>query len=217
LPRFNGFLALCLFLAGCAQPSRGPDSGGGGDPLAQLPATFESTPSCPTCLQVTLTLRPDGSYALRQRLASSEFYDFGRWRASPAEGLVFLEGGRFETLRYLVRPPDALAAQEGVQGGDLKRRPQVEKLRGPFRLTGLYDGATFKDCRTGLAWPVDDSRAAGDLKREYQKTEAGLAGKPALVAIDARFDEEGAPREELHIQRSPAILSGAACPGPRVN
>jgi len=211
-------LLLATLLAACAQPPPGaPAAGGEGDPLARLPATFENTPSCASCLQVTLTLRPDGSYRVRERLASSEFYDFGRWQALPPQRLLVLEGGRFDTLRYLLRSADTLAAQEGVQGGDLKRRADVEKLRGPFRLTGLYDGATFKDCRTGLAWPVDDSQAGGGLKREYQNTEAGKAGKPALVAIDARFDEEGTPREEVHIQRIPAILSGSACPGPQVN
>ena len=164
-----------------------------------------------------MTLRPDGSYSVRERLASSEFYDFGRWQVSRAEGLLYLDGGRFDRLRYLLQPPDTLDAQEGVQGGDLKRRPEVEKLRGPFRLTGLYDGATFKDCRTGLSWPVDDSQAGGGLKREYLKTEAAMAGKPVLVAIDARFDEEGTAREEVHIQRIPTILSGSTCPASRVN
>jgi NlpE C-terminal OB domain len=217
LRRFRG-LAVWFFLAGCAQPPGAPVAGsdGGAGPLARLPATFENVPSCPDCLRVTLTLRPDGSYAVRERLASSEFYDFGRWQVSRPEGLLLLEGGRFETLHYLPRSPDTLGAQTGVQG-DLKRRPEVEKLRGPFRLTGLYDGATFKDCRTGLAWPVDDSQAGGGLKREYLKTEAGMEGKPALVAIDARFDEEGTVREEVHIQRTPTILPGTACPGPQVN
>jgi hypothetical protein len=207
-----------FLLAGCAPPPGAPVAGsdGAADPLAQLPATFENVPSCPDCLRVTLTLRPDGSYAVRERLASSEFYDFGRWQVSRAEGLLLLEGGRFDAARYLLRPPDTLDAQKGVQGG-LKRRPEVEKLRGPFRLTGLYDGATFKDCRTGLAWPVDDSQAGGGLKREYLRTEAGMAGKPALVAIDARFDEQGTAREEVHIQRIPTILPGNACPGSQVN
>jgi NlpE C-terminal OB domain len=213
LPHSRGFGLLLVLFAGCAQQPGAPDARNEADPLARLPATFENSPSCPACLRVTLTLRPDGSYAARERLASSEFYDFGRWQASQPQGILFLEGDRFGTLRYLLRSADTLSADDGVQGGDLTRRAQVEKLPGPFRLTGLYDGARFKDCRTGLAWPVDDSRAGGGLKREYLATEAGKAGKPALVAIDARFDEEGTSREEVHIQRIPAILSGSACPG----
>jgi hypothetical protein len=161
-------------------------------------------------VKVTLTLRADGAYVVRQILGPSEFYDFGRWQLSPADGLLFLEGDR-GALRYRLASPDALEAQDGVQGGDLKRVPAVEPLRGPFRLTGLYDGTTFKECRTGLAWPVDDSRAGGGLKADYRRSAPGIEGKPALVAVDARFDQEGG-REEVHIQRLPAILGATACP-----
>ena len=102
--RFRG-LAVLFLLAGCAEPPPVVPAAGGAsavDPLARLPATFENAPSCPTCLKVTMTLRPDGSYAVRERLASSEFYDFGRWQASREEGLLFLEGGRFDTLRIWI-------------------------------------------------------------------------------------------------------------------
>ena len=32
-------------------------------------------------------------------------------------------------------------------------------------MVGVYDGATFKECRTGLAWKLDETRAAEDLER----------------------------------------------------
>ena len=176
--------------------------------LQGLPASFESTQDC--CVKVTLNLRPDGAYAVRQVIGPSEFYDFGRWQLSSADGLLFLEGGR-DALRYLISSPDLLDAQDGTQGGDLKRKAQLEELRGPFRLDGLYDGTNFKECRTGITWPVDDSRAGGGLKQDYLRSAPGLAGKPALVAIDARFVQEGG-REEVRIQRLPAILDATACP-----
>ena len=79
----------------------------------------------------------------------------------------------------------------------------MENLRGPFRLTGLYDGSRFTECRTGLAWPVDESRAAGDLKQDYLKSALGRARRPALVVVDARLEQAGGG-EEIRIQRSPA-------------
>ena len=176
--------------------------------LTGLPASFESTQDC--CVKVTLNLRPDGAYAVRQVIGPSEFYDFGRWQQSSTDGLLFLEGGR-EASRYLVTGPDTLDAQDGTQGGDLKRKSQLEDLRGPFRLNGLYDGATFKECRTGINWPIDDSRAGGSLKQDYLRSSPGIAGKPALVSIDARFVQDGG-REEVRIQRLPAILDATACP-----
>jgi len=204
-------VALAAALAAaCAQ---GPGAPPGGSPreavaLGGLPASFETAQNC--CVKITLNLRPDGAYAMRQVLGPSEFYDFGRWQLSSADGLLFLEGGR-DAPRYLVASPDRLNAQDGTQGGDLERKPQLEDLRGPFRLNGLYDGATFKECRTGIAWPVDDSRAGGSLKQDYLRSAPGMAGKPALVSVDARFVQDGG-REEVRIQRLPAILDAAACP-----
>jgi hypothetical protein len=55
-------------------------------------------------------------------------------------------------------------------------------------------------------------RAGGSLREQYLKSPPGLAGQPALVAIDARFDEEDPAREEVRILRLPAILSATACP-----
>jgi len=212
---FRAFL-LAVLLSACAQPERAPDAPA---PLPvaalpPLPASFESIPACPTCGSVALILRKDGGFLLRERVGRSDFSDFGRWSLL-ADGTISLQGER-EKRRYAPRADGSLDALEGG-GGDLMPKGAIEPIRGPFRLTGLYDGATFKDCRTGLAWPVDDSQAGGGLKREYLKTEAGMEGKPALVAIDARFDEEGTAREEVHIQRIPTILAGTACPASQVN
>ena len=211
MPRFSAIALLAALAAGCAQGPVAPSSGGAPArhaTLPPLPASFESTQDC--CVKITLNLRPDGAYAMRQVFGPSEFYDFGRWQLSSSDGLLFLEGGR-DAQRYLVSATDTLRAQDGTQGGDLKRKPQLEDLRGPFRLNGLYDGATFKECRTGIAWPVDDSRAGGSLKQDYQNSAPGKAGKPALVSIDARFVLDGG-REEVRIQRLPAILDATACP-----
>ena len=175
-------------------------------PLAGLPATFANTPSCDGCLGLTLTLRPDGAYLVRERLGSSEFYDFGRWREE-AGGLL-LEGGRDAPRRYALQPPDTLDSLPGTQGGNLRRLQQVETLRGPFRVLGSYDGAVFRECRTGLAWPLGDSRAGERLKEEL--AEKKLAA--SLVAIDGRL--EGQPgREVLLVQRPATLLTGERCPG----
>ena len=170
--------------------------------LPPLPATYVNTPGCPGCLGVTLTLRPDGSYLVRERVGTSEFYDFGRWRR--ADSTLELVGGRDFPRRYALRGED-LDSQGGTQGGDLKRAPQLEMLRGPFRLVGLYDGDTFKECRTGIAWGFADTRAASVLKEQF----ASQKSKLVLVALDAQF--EGAP-EMLRVLRPATILSERSCP-----
>jgi hypothetical protein len=206
LPRFS-FIAWLLVLAvGCASSGSHKETKQEGSPLAGLPATFANTPGCDDCLALTLTLRPDGAYLVRERLRGLEFYDFGRWRET-ADGLL-LEGGRDAPRRYAPQPPDVLDSLAGTQGGNLTRQAQVETLRGPFRVVGTYDGAAFRECRTGLAWPLGESRPGERLKEE-------LADKKltaSMVAIDGRFEAQGG-REVLVVQRPATLLTGERCPG----
>ena len=178
--------------------------------LAGLPATFANTPSCDGCLGITLTLRPDGAYLVRERVGGSEFYDFGRWSQRP-DGLL-LEGGRDAPRRYAVQPDDVLDSLEGTQGGNLKRQARVEPLRGPFRVVGTYDGALFRECRTGLAWTLGDSRPGERLKEEFAEMRGDKRVPASLVAIDGRFEAQSG-REVLVVQRPASLLTGGRCPG----
>jgi hypothetical protein len=176
-------------LIGCAQaPSTPVEVKPAPQPLPALPATLVNDAACPGCLEVTVTLRPDGSYLLRDQLGASEFYDFGRWRY--AEGTLELAGER-DTRRY------ALAS--------FRKSPQLERLRGPFRMLGIYDGATFKECRTGRAWKLAETRAAENIKDAVLKAQ----GNPVLVLLDAQF--EGEP-EVLRVLRPASVLDARGCP-----
>ena len=191
MPRFRTW--LFVLLAGCAQlpeepVETKPRPAAAPKPLPALPATLLSDPGCPGCLAVTVTLRPDGSYLLRDQLGASEFYDFGRWRY--ADGVLELAGDR--DIRRL-------------QVSALRQAPKVEELRGPFRMVGVYDGKTFKECRTGLAWKLAETRAAETLRGEVVKGQ----GTPLLVALDGQF--EGAP-EILRVLRPAAVLDARSCP-----
>jgi len=206
LPRFSVF--LLVLAVGCASSEKevAEDKSPAASPLAGLPATFANAPSCEGCLALTVTLRPDGAYLVRERVGGSEFYDFGRWREA-ADGLV-LEGGRDAPRRYAPKLPDMLDSLPGTLGGDLKRQSQVEPLRGPFRVIGRYDGATFRECRTGLAWPLGASRPGERLREELAEKKLDAA----LVAIDGRFEPQ-AGREVLVVQRPATLLTGERCPG----
>lgn len=153
-----------------------------------MPATFVNDADCPGCLEVTVTLRPDGSYLVRDQLGASEFYDFGRWRY--LDGVLHLAGGR-DTRSYPL--------------ANLRKRSQLERLRGPFRLVGVYDGAMFRECRTGLAWRLAETRSAENLQQEHRKG----SGKPVLVSLDAQFD--GTP-EMLRVLRPASVLDARTCP-----
>ena len=155
--------------------------------LGALPATYVSQSGCPGCLAATITLRPDSSFLLRDQLGASEFYDFGRWRF--ADGTLELAGDRDKRSYAL---------------GSLRRAAQVETLRGPFRMVGLYDGARFKECLTGISWGFAETRAAETLRQEFQKQKG-----PALVSLDAQI--EGSP-EALRVLRPATLHNTRACP-----
>ena len=186
MPRFSAWALAAL--VGCAQAPSPPAEVKPPPALPTLPATLVNDADCPGCLEVTVTLRPDGSYLLRDQLGASEFYDFGRWRYT--EGTLELTGER-DTRRYDL--------------AKFRKNPQVERLRGPFRMVGVYDGATFKECRTGLAWKLDETRAAENLRGEVLKAQ----GNPVLVLIDAQF--EGDP-EILRVLRPASVLDARGCP-----
>jgi hypothetical protein len=188
LPRSSGIAAALLLAAACAQEPVQQEGKPAADALPALPATYVSDADCPGCLAVTLTLRPDGSYLVRDQLGSSEFYDFGRWRY--AEGALELAGGR-DTRRYPLR--------------ELRRAARVEALRGPFRMVGHYDGARFTECRSGVSWAMQESRAAEALREEWKHRQGGVI----LVALDGQF--EGAP-ETLRIFRPATLLNTRTCP-----
>jgi hypothetical protein len=211
LPRFSVFF-LVLLAACAAQPGREvpQQTAPQASPIAQLPASFANTPGCDGCLALALTLRPDGAYLVRERLGGSEFYDFGRWREE-ADGLV-LEGGRDAPRRYALVPPDLLDSLAGTPGGNLRRQAQIESLRGPFRVVGRYDGAAFRECRTGLAWPLGESRPGDRLKEQFAELRADKKLAETLVAIDGRFEPQ-AGREVLVVQRQATLLTGQRCPG----
>ena len=181
-----------LALAACAQaPEKSPPPAQ--EPkapptLGTLPATYVSQPGCPGCLAATITLRPNGSFLLRDQLGASEFYDFGRWRY--ADGMLELVGDRDKRAFSLAT---------------LRRAARVETLRGPFRMVGLYDGARFKECLTGVTWSFAQTRAADTLKREFDNQRRS----PALVSLDAQF--EGSP-EILRVLRPATLHNAQACP-----
>ena len=72
-------------------------------------------------------------------------------------------------------------------------------------MVGVCDGATFKECRTGLTWKLDETRAAENLKWEVSKAQ----GNPVLVLIDAQL--EGEP-EILRVLRPASVLDARGCP-----
>ena len=194
MPRFSAVLAVALLATACAQApetanKRTPEVPREPATLGALPATYVSPSGCPGCLAATITLRPDNSFLLRDQLGASEFYDFGRWRF--ADGKLELAGDR---------------DQRSFALASLRRAAKVETLRGPFRMVGLYDGARFRECLTGISWGFAQTRAAETLKEQFELKQPG---GPRLVSVDALL--EGSP-ESLRVFRPATLHDARRCP-----
>ena len=172
--------------------------------LGRLPATYRNTPSCPGCLALTLTLRPDGAYLAREQLGSSEFYDFGRWRESREEGALQLAGGRDGPRGYAVRPGDRLEAQPGTQGGDLKRAAALETLRGPFNEKRFLESCLAR-ARILTLNPLTDPKQVANAVR-FRAQEA-----LPIPTVEAVLDYQLANELILHVgqQRLPFGLAAS--------
>ncbi len=140
-------------------------------PLAALPATFASTPGCDGCLQVTLTLRPDGAYLVRERLGSSEFYDFGRWREGP-DGRFSKAGAMRRGATRCCRP--IRWTRSKAAGRRPRRQEKIETLRGPFRVVGLLRRRRVQANAAPASPGRWGTRAPGErLKQEFAGKQAG--------------------------------------------
>ncbi len=166
------YLTLSLFLiplllAGCGdEPAE----------LPTLPVTYSGELPCSDCeaMEVTLTLRPDSLFLMRQvyRTAGdtrrSDYIDFGSWDITADNQLMLKRG---------TEPPRLYQIEEGklsqldnlertvLEDHELTRDEQVDPIEDSFMMRGLYSHyattAEFVECETMMAFPIavpgDDS------------------------------------------------------------
>ncbi|MFN3586963.1 MAG: copper resistance protein NlpE N-terminal domain-containing protein [Moraxellaceae bacterium] len=195
-------------------------------PPAGEPATglFTGTLPCADCpgIETRVQLRPDGRFLLHEqftgRRGAATASDFGRWEE--AEGRVTLHGkGQPRTFLRAgadrLRPAEAADAAFGLARDT--RSPgflQPVSLHGAF--TYLADGASLRDCLTGLVRPVAMSADYLALEREYlaSRTAPGAAlGVQVEVTLEMQPAMEGEGQTESWVvRRFVTALPGAACP-----
>jgi copper homeostasis protein (lipoprotein) len=101
-------VATCLLLACEARRET--------DKIIVAPSTYTGTLPCAGCpgLRLTLALRPDGTYQLRQTYLEAEqgrdrsFVHQGRWSLARDEPMLILDGGPEELRQLAVEGPRTL-------------------------------------------------------------------------------------------------------------
>lgn len=228
-PRSAALLALATLICGCG---RGSDSVP--ERRTPLPATlagvYEGTLPCSNCAQIeaTLWLRPDGRFFLRQRLedaaspaadtagAPSTTYGLGRWTWDEVAAEAVLRGAGPERRlkvrdehRVELRVPSPLPHVLSRDASAPRFADRVT-LDGESSIT--ENGATFKECLTGLTLSIVDAGAYRELRRQHRRTSP--RGKAALTTIEGHLvatDTESTTSERLVVDRFIAMKPGQSC------
>jgi uncharacterized lipoprotein YbaY/heat shock protein HslJ len=209
-------------------------------PAIEMPATFSGVLGCRQCAgaRVTLTLRPDGVFFLRQASPGAAINpeeirrDLGRWRLTDGGRTLILSGGtealrRFEitadrSLHVLNNPEEAIDPHGRY---DLVRIPEVDQFRDTFRLRGMFSSVAgtglFIECVTGVRFPV--AREGEHAALERASTGARPSpGAPLLITIDGRFArrpkvEGQGSSDVVVVDRLLEARPGERCAGAPVN
>lgn len=191
----------------------------------QLPASFAGALPCADCRGIaqTLSLRADGLYRLRRTYLGKDaaaVSELGHWSldasgkqltlSSPNSRIqmALLDDGH---LRLLDQQGTAIKTSANL---DLRRTAKFDAVNETLRWRGEFvymaDAASFTDCASGIRWPVVVSADSLNVERQYRQ-----AARPMLIQFDGRLAVmsamEGAPREQMLIQRLEKIEPGMSC------
>jgi hypothetical protein len=215
-------------LTGCARDS---DEAITMTPMpAELPGVYSGDFPCSNCASIaaTLWLRPDGGFFLRQQFVDSPTQDvappigaaamfgLGRWHWEENTAQLVLRGAGPE--RRLVTPaPDRLQLLVASPVDHLLARDQdepffVDRLRLDGESAVGEDGATFRECLTGLTFAIADAGAYRELRRQHRRLNP--RGNVALTTVEARLEPamiESAAAEQLVIERFVTMKPGTGC------
>ena len=218
-------------LAGC-----GGDSATAPEVRTPMPATLAGVYSgqfpCSNCaaIEATVWLRPDGGFFLRQRFeddtagataasapqGSSTTFAFGRWSWDEVSAEAVLRGAGPER-RLTVRDDDHLQLRvasptEHVLARDAAAPHLGDRVKLDGESAVSENGATFKECLTGLTFTVADAGAYRELRRQHRRMNP--RGKVAVTTIEGHFavtQKESTTSERLVVDRFITMKPGKGC------
>jgi len=220
---------LAALVGGC-----GRDSGEKTEARTPMPSglagVYGGEFPCSNCakIEATLWLRPDGRFFLRQRFVDdadtsagnqpptpSATYGLGRWSWDDVAAQLVLRGAGPER-RLAVRDTEHLELRVTSPIAHILARDHHERaftdripLDGESAVTA--NGATFKECLTGLELPVVVDAGAYRQLRHYHRT-MNARGKIALTVVEGHLVYGGSnASERLVVDAFISIKPGTGC------
>jgi hypothetical protein len=194
-----------------------------------LAGVYSGELPCGNCaaIEATLWLRPDGRFFFRQHLRDdaasagsaqppSTTFGLGRWSWDEVAAEAVLRGAgpprRLTVLdeqRLQLRVPSPV---EHVLTRDAAAPRFADRVTLDGESAVTANGATFKECLTGLALPVADAGAYRELRRQHRRMNP--RGKIALTTVEAHIvttENESMTSERLVVDRFITMKPGQGC------
>ena len=206
-------------------------AGSAGSALGTLPATFAGLLPCPDCVgaRCQINLLPGGAYMRRSTYLlngrDEVYYDLGAWSIA-GDGTLILSGDREGDTRWAVEEARTLRKLDrrgnpldSKPPSELTRRPTLEAMEPRLKLSGMFrymaDAARFRECRSGLQWPVEMSGEYRTLERVYTVRRAA-PGSELLVTLQVRIEprpkmEGKGPEPTLIVEKFVDAMPGRRC------
>lgn len=213
-------LAATVLIGGCGKSSDDMSSGDSYDP--SLPGVYSGTFPCRNCpgIETTLWLRPDQRFFIRQRYPEdgdskeATTFNLGRWSLI-ADGRVLDLRGAGPVRSFTRSDRDTL-----IMRGDskiehrLSRERAAREFTSTIAMSGMMsirgDGASFRECLTGLSAVVEKGGDYTRFQRQYRSTKS--RGKPAFVEFEGRFIWLGdGSLKSVAIERFKTVREGRTC------
>jgi copper homeostasis protein (lipoprotein) len=203
-------------------------------PPLKVPATYAGLLPCADCsgIRYQVNLLPNGAYMQRATYLrdghDDSYYEVGAWSRSKDGYTLTLEADRkarafwevksSQTLRKLDtqgRRIDSKVPYELVRSAELVPLSPRVRMQGTFRY--MADAARFRDCRSGLQWPVAMTDDYRELESAYTSGQVS-PGSDLLVWVQGRIEPmrrvEGTGTEPtLVIEKFVSARPGENCEG----
>jgi copper homeostasis protein (lipoprotein) len=228
--RFSSFLLIFfLFLAGCApHREQTPDKTVNAF-VVKLPAVYRADLSMKECpsMSFVLTLRPDGLYFLRAERGASGAdqvqTEVGVWKSNAKRSIIQLNSYDNAVLTLAATRARRLRVLK-VSGGIMPSLVRYEfvltdtapNYNDAVRMQGMYsrrpEGGTFRECLSGITFPVARGGGSSELERATLTALHGQ-GKSIYVVLDARLSSRRGRGERLVPVRFVHVDPARSCDG----
>jgi NlpE C-terminal OB domain/NlpE N-terminal domain len=225
-----------LVLLGASQAGCDSDVHEKAEPRTPMPAgitgVYAGDFRCSNCekIEATLWLRDDGRFFLRQRFVGdaesstvktpqppAPIYGLGRWDWDEIAAEIVLHGAGPER-RLVVSDTDHLELRAAAAAHQVLARDRSEpEFKDRMTLDGesvmTQNGATFKECLTGLVLPVVVDAGQYRQLRHHHRTMNG-SGKVALTILEGHLVTAGAgatTSERLVVDQFISLKPGTGC------